>query len=681
MGLRLKIAPIVTYTTVDGVATWDLNRVTMINTVDAGHDDVVFGNIYKMKLQLNRTTGWDSGLFVFCASSHIGDPSARLCKGFLLDSSLVITENSSSHGMAYSLDGLSDQFLNLEITTSIPPPVWSSWDPYYYIDELKINGQVQAGVQFDALSTAGGWSGWGLGQGINLWDASTLTNFKDGNIWDVQMETSMGILLHDWKGYPDGDTLPAWADTVGDVDAITVTVSSTESIIGVNYTGAAGSKLSISQLSTVMDWAGVDEYVSYSPTGSIDCCTNRKMTFQMILDATSGFNNNGMWNFRNPTGDLTHPYQDSWEALLDGSMIHVDFGGTGVGTHKYALEDFPIGTPFTIETTKSFHSIDSFKINGVELQSHGTADSTSSSNNSALGRVGSADFFLKDGAIWDFKIWDTDTDTLLHAFKGYGPNANQSSAWVDDVSNAIPVMHGADIGLRPVSGGAISTLLSNKLKITGGQISVTGLLDWGGQNSDDGVMLSSVPTQEGERKYDFKIYLDQVAWQNPNWGTIFQSTASYNSKFAVYFHADNNFIQVHAAYGSSGPSAKTVEYTYSFNDCPVDSSDNIMNFVIDVSDYIVNSVTVNGADWPIDSSENGSNWIYSGANIGCTARSDGAFLSNEFPGFIWDVKLYVDDALTNYWLGRPAGNTNVAWEDQVGAIDGSVIGLPGIGNI
>ena len=47
-----------------------------------------------------------------------------------------------------------------------------------------------------------------------------------------------------------------------------------------------------------------------------------------------------------------------------------------------------------------------------------------------------------------------------------------------------------------------------------------------------------------------------------------------------------------------------------------------------------------------------------------------------------DIKIYDDPAgtntLTHWWAGYPAGNTNTAWLDLVGAINGSVAGTPGV---
>ena len=83
----------------------------------------------------------------------------------------------------------------------------------------------------------------------------------------------------------------------------------------------------------VMEFNGTGEYIQYTPTGCVDVCTNRKMTFRMILDASNGFNNNGLFNFRNPVG--TSSPGDSWEAQLDGSMLHVDIGSGGYNA-RYA---------------------------------------------------------------------------------------------------------------------------------------------------------------------------------------------------------------------------------------------------------------------------------------------------------------------------------------------------------
>jgi hypothetical protein len=215
-----------------------------------------------------------------------------------------------------------------------------------------------------------------------------------------------------------------------------------EMIIKVNKTGYIPQPqlpITVSEIDSVMNFDGTDDWIAFTPTGCIDVCTNRKMTFQMILDAPNGFNNNGLFNFRNPVG-LSSP-GDSWEAQLDGSMLHVDIGSGGYKA-RYALEDFPLGEIFTIEFIKSISSIDSLKINGIEITRHGPSQSTTSTNSSALGRVGIADYYLKSASIWDVEIRNNDDQTLLHSFRGYGADANTAAAWVDDTSNAVPEVHG-----------------------------------------------------------------------------------------------------------------------------------------------------------------------------------------------------------------------------------------------
>jgi len=52
----------------------------------------------------------------------------------------------------------------------------------------------------------------------------------------------------------------------------------------------------------------------------------------------------------------------------------------------------------------------------------------------------------------------------------------------------------------------------------------------------------------------------------------------------------------------------------------------------------------------------------------------GGLASYYFYGTIWDIKI----TGSHWWEGHPAGNTNPAWVDQIGAIDGAVAGAPAL---
>jgi len=202
--------------------------------------------------------------------------------------------------------------------------------------------------------------------------------------------------------------------------------------------------------------------VAWTPTGIVDVSTYRTASFKMILDATSGYNYNGIFVFRN-----TDDWGDSFECALNEDYMAVDTGGLGI---KYNLSDFPIGEVFDIEIQKSYKSIDLLKINGNIISSSGSVSGGGSVNISALGWSGVGDFYLRDAAVWDFKMYDGSSN-LLNYFKGY-PLGNDFNAWEDLVGNAsegnIAVAGGGDPTLREIEGteGNISDL-KNKIILVG----------------------------------------------------------------------------------------------------------------------------------------------------------------------------------------------------------------------
>ena len=224
-------------------------------------------------------------------------------------------------------------------------------------------------------------------------------------------------------------------------------------------------KLKQSQALEVMNFDGTNDYIIFSPVGSVDVSNNRKMTMQMILDATSGFNNNGLFNFRNPAGAGIGSVDDSWEAQFIDDHLHIDCGGP-TGTAKYSLLDFPLHQSFNIEFIKSTKVIESLKINGNTITPTGTSSATASSNDTNIGRVGSVDYFLKAATVWDIEIRDNDDNRLIHKWLGYGIGANQNSAWVDNASDANGAISG-DPSTRFIYASGYSTLGNRKLKLTG----------------------------------------------------------------------------------------------------------------------------------------------------------------------------------------------------------------------
>ena len=73
------------------------------------------------------------------------------------------------------------------------------------------------------------------------------------------------------------------------------------------------------------------------------------------------------------------------------------------------------------------------------------------------------------------------------------------------------------------------------------------------------------------------------------------------------------------------------------------------------------------------------NYCLGNSNLSCfsigSENNGYSFIENSC---IYDIRIYDEnDVLIHYWKGYPNGNTNAAWEDLVGNIDGTVYGSPG----
>ena len=229
MGLKLRIVPdansilqivpsVETYT---GVADFNNNAVTIISTESGGSDDFRIGAIFKWKMWLDTDTGFSNDLFIFDNSS--GGVTGHL-QGWFFDSSLYLGIVGIAYNM-YDISGLDNQILDCQLI--------SSYDSYPYPHEFKINDAIQNGTNV-APSGHTDHSGVYVGEAITSVYGVTLDDLDNGTVWDIQTETSLGVPTHAWAGYPAGDTIGAWVDTVGTLDATLAGPTSTRDIVGVN---------------------------------------------------------------------------------------------------------------------------------------------------------------------------------------------------------------------------------------------------------------------------------------------------------------------------------------------------------------------------------------------------------------------------------------------------------------
>lgn len=214
-GSVLSIVPgVETYT---GVADFNNTDVTIVVT-GSGSDDFRRGSNFKWKMWLDNDSGYSNDLFNF--ESSTGNPTGHL-KSWLLDSSLYLSIVGIVYN-EYDITGLDGQILDCELTGGFGS----------YPQELKINNEVQTGYNvIPTISTRGGVY---IGScTLSVW-GQNLDYLDNGTVWDVQTESSLGVPTHAWTGYPAGNTLGAWVDTVGDLDATNIAVLGTRTIEGVD---------------------------------------------------------------------------------------------------------------------------------------------------------------------------------------------------------------------------------------------------------------------------------------------------------------------------------------------------------------------------------------------------------------------------------------------------------------
>ena len=204
-----------------GVADFNNNFVTVISTGQGGSDDFRRGAIFKWKMWLDNDSGYANDLFNLDSST--GNPTGHL-KSWMIDSSLYISVVGIAFN-AYDISGLDNQILDCELTGGFGT----------YPQELKINNEVQAGTNTIPSVTATG--GIYIGTGSLLVWGQNLDSLDNGTVWDIQTETSLGVPTHAWAGYPAGDTLGAWVDTIGTLDATLVGPTATRDIQGGGTTG------------------------------------------------------------------------------------------------------------------------------------------------------------------------------------------------------------------------------------------------------------------------------------------------------------------------------------------------------------------------------------------------------------------------------------------------------------
>jgi len=206
-----------------GVADFNDKSVTILST-----DSADFGTeykIYRWKMWLDNDSGYSNTLF------RLPTPASIDLNALLIDSSIYFA--TGAYNTTFSIAGLDDQILDCVLYTGYTAP---------YITNFEINGSFVS--PSEGIITSGTLSTVvAIGGGISVWDGNAIDDLDNATVWDWSVETSLGVLLHAYTGYPAGNTLTAWEDTVGSMDAVGKTVTGTRDITGGGTTSGGGSKL------------------------------------------------------------------------------------------------------------------------------------------------------------------------------------------------------------------------------------------------------------------------------------------------------------------------------------------------------------------------------------------------------------------------------------------------------
>jgi hypothetical protein len=223
----------------------DLSGVASVVRFVSGGDDTfgILGRVYKWKMWMGRDSSWNNNVFSMCPSSNGNVPFRTI----LRDSSIYLI--ASGTGKSYDISGYDNGILNCEAVTgyfvNVPPlqPAPGS------IIDFKIDGESI--VSFSNHQTFSGDTtatevAIGSGQ-IKFIGIDLSTGLGDCAVWDLSVETSLGVVVAEWAGYPEGDTLAAWVDKIGSVDAFEVQSEGTRNITGIDIENQPiGAKLKLS---------------------------------------------------------------------------------------------------------------------------------------------------------------------------------------------------------------------------------------------------------------------------------------------------------------------------------------------------------------------------------------------------------------------------------------------------
>jgi len=201
---------------------------------------------------------------------------------------------------------------------------------------------------------------------------------------------------------------------------------------------------------------------------------------------------------------------------------------------------------------------------------------------------------------------------------------------------------------------------------------ITGLAIWNGLT--DSVQFASYPTITGSKGASLYMTIDPDMPEPPNGGpanAFLFGVGTGNELFGIgaYKSGSNFYLATHVN-TQVGGSKRTQDISSFVGE----------EIFIEVTKETLNtlSISINGNSQTLSSYSDfqySNNYKYIGPYIFTISPPVDNIL-------VRDIKLYDDPSGTNtlihHWIGYPAGNTDAAWVDQAGSLDGTITGSPGV---
>ena len=405
-----------------------------------------------------------------------------------------------------------------------------------------------------------------------------------------------------------------------------------------------------------------------SPTSPYvpDVTGNRTIEFKMWLDTSIWKNHSSFgsgivnWTQQNAS--------DYFVASFYDSTMRVYTNESGSGSASINLDESLMNRILQFEIVKSRDAILGGKVDSIKI--NGITQSLTSITGIIMGihasEIGEFSTNLYDAALWDIKI-NSDSE-LMHYWKGY-PAGDQNSAWLDLAGD--PCTLNGTVGGTPTTRNISGLYGNNKLKL-GGNI-LTGLLDFTGPIGDGGndayIDFSSLPDVTGEKTITFNMYLDSspniiVPWINMRTSGSIDCLRMESVKTS--YPLDSGYVLEIGVSDASSKRYDLMPHIKQILNCEIKKTDGSISYF---------KINENAQTYSIGGSYSNSSEDYIGRSATVRRINHGA---------IWDIKIYDESlVLEHYWKGYPNGNTDAAWVDQVGSIDGELkyTSAPGIRNI